>query len=1005
MIAPLLQRRHTAPDTRPRPSVARAHTLRIGLTAVAIAGVFARAATPGVPAGVDWALLATVLLAASNSRAWLLVPLGGLVAVQWGPDPSWVHFAVDLGVLLALLGILRRLRAVGAPAECSLWRVPAAFGLVAGITYWLCSPPGASALLLADTPGVWLFDPWRAAAGVGVGLVCGLVLALAQLSTTVDRLRARTAELEHQQQLGEDIGGYGQWSLAPTLGVPVCSAQCSRIFGRTPNEPPPILDEQAGIYRGKHLERLRGAVQRAVSDGTSFSLELEICVDSETKWVRAVGVAERAAGPAGHCINGLVQDITAFKRVEQELRWQGQFQALLMQISARGIAVPHAEIDAALHRSLQEMAEFVGADRAYVFTYDFDHGTCTNTYEWCATGIEPQIDTLQAVPLSMLPDWVTTHRRGDPVVIPSVADLPPSGLREVLSPQGIKSLLAVPMMDQQTCIGFVGFDSVREPKRYSRGEQRLLEFFCHILVNIARRQRAEEAIHRSEERFRRLFDDVTTVSIQGCDASGQVLYWNAGACALYGYSPEEAIGRSIFELIVPENRSREFEDLFARFRNNDTLPNRELTLLRKGGSLVEVYSSRTIVAQPHGVSQLYCIDIDLTEIKLAERERENLQRQLDQAQRMESVGQLAGGVAHDFNNTLHVILGRAELGLAELSSDQRATRHLEQIRQAAHRSAALTQQLLGFARRQTVAPIVLDLNEAIESILKLLQLLVGRHIELQWMPGTTLERVRMDPAQVDQILTNLVVNARDAIVTSGRITIATRNDRGNPSSTLNGAPHSGYVLLTVGDTGSGIDPTTRPRIFEPFFTTKPSGHGTGLGLATVYGIVKQNGGFIEVHSAPGQGSTFEVWLPAYFGEPQAQPEPETSQLRAIGGSETILLVDDEPAVLELGQRTLETLGYRVLVAGSAVDALEIATRLGPEISLLVTDVTMPQTNGRELADTLKARLPDIKTLYMSGYTADVITNQGVLADGMHFVHKPFSIQVLADKVRAALAGD
>jgi two-component system, cell cycle sensor histidine kinase and response regulator CckA len=399
----------------------------------------------------------------------------------------------------------------------------------------------------------------------------------------------------------------------------------------------------------------------------------------------------------------------------------------------------------------------------------------------------------------------------------------------------------------------------------------------------------------------------------------------------------------------------------------------------------------------HGVNQ------DITERKRAEEEREKLRGQFIGAQKMEAVGRLAGGVAHDFNNMLGVILGHAEMALMQAELSETARAHLGEIRTAAERSARLTQQLLAFARRQTIAPRVLDLNDAVAGMLKMLQRLMGEDIDLAWAPGRDLWKVKIDPSQLDQILANLCINARDAIVGVGKITIETHN---TTFDEVYCASHAGFVpgqfvMLAVSDNGAGMDKDVLEHLFEPFFTTKGIGKGTGLGLATVYGIVKQNDGFINVYSEPGVGTTFKIYVPSSADGllERGVPAPVESP-KGIG--ERVLLVEDEAAILNLGKLMLEELGYTVLAAGTPDEAIRLAETHSGEIHLLITDVVLPGMDGKELAERLGRASSGIKCLFMSGYTANVIAHRGVLEDGVQFIQKPFSMDELAVKVRCAL---
>jgi PAS domain S-box-containing protein len=396
------------------------------------------------------------------------------------------------------------------------------------------------------------------------------------------------------------------------------------------------------------------------------------------------------------------------------------------------------------------------------------------------------------------------------------------------------------------------------------------------------------------------------------------------------------------------------------------------------------------------------VSSDITERRLAEEEKERLQAQLAHAQKMDSVGRLAGGVAHDFNNMLMAILVNVELAQEQIGPDHSLYTHLVEIQDAAKRSADLTRQLLTFARKQTVAPKVLDLNETVEGTLKMLRRLIGEHVGLIWRPGADPGHVFIDPSQVDQILANLCVNARDAIADTGEITIETGSatfDQDYCARYAHCVPGE-YVLLSVTDNGSGMDAATLGHLFEPFFTTKELGKGTGLGLATVFGAVKQSNGFVDVSSEPGNGTTVRIYLPRHMD--RAKPQAKQTAVEPVKGTETILLVEDESAILRSMTMMLESMGYAVLAAVTPRDAIRLAGEYHGAIDLLVTDVVMPEMNGRNLAESIRALRPGIRCVFMSGYTADVIAQRGVLNQGVHFLQKPFTKQNLAQKVREAL---
>jgi two-component system, cell cycle sensor histidine kinase and response regulator CckA len=389
--------------------------------------------------------------------------------------------------------------------------------------------------------------------------------------------------------------------------------------------------------------------------------------------------------------------------------------------------------------------------------------------------------------------------------------------------------------------------------------------------------------------------------------------------------------------------------------------------------------------------------------ELSERKRETLEHQLLQAQKMESIGRLAGGVAHDYNNMLSVIIGYTELAMEKTQPEEPLHGDLQEVLAAAMRSTEITKQLLAFARQQTVAPEVLDLNAIVEGMLNMLRRLIGEDLDFSWQPEKKVWPVKIDPSQINQILANLCVNARDAIKDVGKVTIETRNASFDEDYC---ADHAGfipgdYVMLAVSDNGSGMAPETLDKAFEPFFTTKGIGQGTGLGLATVYGIVKQNNGFINIYSEPEQGTTIKTYLPRHSGVPVRMDREGPAHIPLSQG-ETVLLVEDDGSILKLAQTILEKLGYTVLPAASPSEAKNLAAEHAGDIDLLITDVVMPEMNGRELSEHLHALYPELETLYMSGYTANVIAHRGVLDEGVAFIPKPLSIKELAAKVRKVL---
>lgn len=518
------------------------------------------------------------------------------------------------------------------------------------------------------------------------------------------------------------------------------------------------------------------------------------------------------------------------------------------------------------------------------------------------------------------------------------------------------------------------------------------------IVEITERKQIEQSLRESETRFKALHN----ASFGGITIhdKGIILECNKGLSEITGYSQDELIGMDGLLLVAEESRERVMKNIISGYEK----PYEAFGLRKNGEKYPLRLEARNI---PYKGKQVRTVEFrDISETRRAEEERKKLQEQLTQAQKMESVGRLAGGVAHDFNNMLGVILGYTELVLENPDTPSPIHTHLTEIHHAAKRSMEITRQLLAFARQQTVAPRILDLNETIESMIKMLQRLIGEDIELAWEPEPDLWPVKMDPSQIDQILANFCVNARDAITDVGRVIITTHNTcigEGNRNE-HEGITPGDYVLLTFRDDGCGMTEDVLANLFEPFYTTKDVHEGTGLGLATVYGIVKQNEGFIDVKSKPGNGTVFRIYLPrSLMDEDKIEKQPEqAAPVPKAQKNETILLVEDEPAILTMATIMLKKLGYTVIGSDAPEKAITMAKNHAGDIHLLITDVVMPKMNGRDLAKKLMAVYPGLKCLYMSGYTANVIAPHGVLNEDVQFIQKPFTKLDLGIKIRAVL---
>jgi two-component system, cell cycle sensor histidine kinase and response regulator CckA len=515
------------------------------------------------------------------------------------------------------------------------------------------------------------------------------------------------------------------------------------------------------------------------------------------------------------------------------------------------------------------------------------------------------------------------------------------------------------------------------------------------IEDITGRKNDELALQEGREKsILNVFPDGIAIT----DLSGRIFMVSPMALTMFGYErEEEMLGHLITDFIAPGDRERA-SSKFALMSHGNIKQLGEYRGLRADGSTFEEEVTVNII---QGIDRrpdrMVFVIRDITE-------RKELESRLRQAQKMEAVGRLAGGVAHDFNNMLSIIIGYADLALMKIDPADKLATEIKKILVAGQKSADLTRQLLAFARKQIIAPKLLNLNDIVDNMIKLLERLIGEEIELHWKPSANLMPVVMDPSQIDQILANLVLNARDAIQGVGKIIIETETAMLDEAYC---AIHPGlvpgrYVLLAVSDNGKGMDKATQERIFEPFFTTKEIGKGTGLGLATLFGIVKQNNGLIEIKSEPGKGSSFKIYLPAHESWHEGWIKPV--HVNVPTGKETVLVVEDEKALLELILIMFEELGYTVCGASSPIQAIQMVDGFTEDIHLLLTDIMMPEMSGPELWRKASSMRPGMKCLYMSGYTGKFIAEHGLLEDGIQFISKPFSKELLAVRIREALDG-
>jgi PAS domain S-box-containing protein len=707
------------------------------------------------------------------------------------------------------------------------------------------------------------------------------------------------------------------------------------------------------------------------SDGTEFPIELSIV---------------RVDLPGPPVFTAYMRDITERKRSEAVATGQAE---LLARIA---VGAPLPEVLDRLARFIEDQS---GEILTSILLLDPDgqhlrHAAAPSlpeTYKDAVDGV--------AIGPNAGSCGTAAYRRQRIVVSDISSDPLWSEHRDLALSSGLRACWSAPIFATDSTVLGTFAMYYREPREPSEHDLQLVETATQIAGIAIERARSEEALRKSETRYRALFENASDM-ILSVDLDWNITAANKAFAEAVEYSADELLQMNLAELLPPETHEFARKQLVLKLSQEVEVTTYELEFVAKSGHRVAVEVKTKVIwrdGQPAGVE---AIARDMSE-------RNRLEQQLQQAQKMEAVGQLAGGVAHDFNNMMSAVIGFSELVLHRLEEDHPVRRQVEEIRRAGERASDMTHQLLAFSRKQVLQPKVLDLNAIVAETEKLLGRLIGEHVELVTVLDPDLDPIEADPGQLGQVLMNLAVNARDAMPNGGTLTFETQNvelDDGYAASHFEIEPGS-YVVLSVSDTGIGMHAETRTRIFEPFFTTKGEGEGTGLGLATVYGIVTQSGGTISVYSEPGRGTTFKIYLPRATADSQEIEQPSASR-ESPRGSETILLVEDESLVRSLELETLEDSGYTVLEAYSPSHAIDLCRQHQGPIDLLLTDVVMPEMSGPELADQLALIRPAMKVLYASGYADGAIVNQGVLEPGTAFLPKPLTPSALARKVRDVL---
>src|SRR5213080_1623524 len=701
-----------------------------------------------------------------------------------------------------------------------------------------------------------------------------------------------------------------------------------------------------------------------------------------------LGAADYVVKDHLHRLGPAVLRALDIKRSSEAQARAQQLQAATYRIAQAAMSTPGLEdLLPVVH---QIVGELMPAQNFYIALYDPVHDLLSFPY----AVDERDQDFPSKKPGKGLTEYVL--RTGQPLLVtPEVhAELERRGEVELIGPASI-DWVGVPLKIGDRTIGVLVAQTYTPGVRYRDTEKHVLQFVSTQIAMAIERKRTEEQLHESERKYRLLFEtNPEPMFVYDCETL-RILAVNGAAVARYGHTESEFLQLTLRDICPPEEQSRLDEEL-AR-RPDDGAVRAGVRHWTKQGQRFDV----DLVARPLEFANRHARLVLARDVS-AQRQ---LEAQLRQSQKMEAVGQLAGGIAHDFNNLLTAILGSTQLLLHNTPVGDARREDAEEIRHAGLRAAELTRQLLAFSRRQVLAPKVLDVNAVVANMDRMLRRLLGEDVELATSRDPAAGTVNADPGQLEQVLLNLAVNARDAMPGGGRLSIGTTRVSLHEEHVerRHRMPAGDYVCLAVADTGVGMDETTQAHLFEPFFTTKEVGKGTGLGLATVYGIVKQSGGYIWVYSEVGHGTTVKVYLPRVPGVAEA-PAPAAEPKPVRGGDETVLLVEDAAPVRTLARRSLEARGYRVLEAADGPSALQLSARHLEGIDILVTDVVMPGMSGRELAERLAPERPSMKVLYTSGYTDDAMVRQGVLSAGVAFLQKPFVPDTLARKVREVLDG-
>ncbi len=698
------------------------------------------------------------------------------------------------------------------------------------------------------------------------------------------------------------------------------------------------------------------------------------------------------------------------REFENELIYQVGFEKLIADLAVRFINIPYEKLDDEINNALESLGRFVGVDRSYVFLVDEDRQTMSNTNEWCAEGISQEINNLQKIPIDTCPWWIKNLTEAGVVYVPDVELMPKEAKNEkkILEAQSIKSVIVVPMIYDNVLKGFMGFDSVKSYKIWVNEHIGLLKIGATIIINAIERSNIQKSLIYERDRFAQ-FIDIVGVIIVVLDTNIDTVLINRKGAEILGFSEEEIIGKNWVDNYLPIRlRKKVKTDLLKMVSGEwDYSVSYENEILTKEGTERTIIWHASLLKDRDGeIIGVIGSGEDITDYRLAEREREKMQNQFFQVQKMESIGHLAGGIAHDFNNLLTVINGYTELLLSDPSLSEFNRENISEICEAAQKAASLTSQLLAFSRKQLLQIKTIDINELIRVLSKMLYRMIGEDIRLTLNLAPVLYKIKADAGQIEQVIMNLAINARDAMPDGGKLTISTSNCvidefyvEMNPYAST-----GDFVCLTISDNGVGIERNTIQNIFDPFFTTKDVGKGTGLGLSVVYGVVKQHSGWIDVDSQVNKGTIFKIYFPAIdtpvSTEKKSKPRFILSEF--VGHGQRILLIEDEERLLALTSRVLSENGYEVFTAFNASEGIKIFREENGNFDLVFSDVVLPDKSGYEMVMEMQEFKEDLNILFCSGYADNKSKWNLISQKGYQFIQKPFSLNDLLRKIHFLL---